>query len=876
MRQNRILLPLRSMVLIVLMVTAVIITTGGGAMGATGPSPFPRWPAHPAWKSYVEAPKTSDVWPVRVVSTSGSVTGARAIIGPGGTGMTTLTMRVGGSPPSVIFDYGQDVDGVPYFVVQSESGSPVLHSSFSEGRQYNGPEGDKAPGSTGSGDPSRADNLTVASSGRISTGLIQGGERYERLTLTTSGTVTLSTIGIHFTAVRATAEKFRGWFASSSDALNRIWFDGAYTTQLDELPAATLSPPWQATAGALNADGGAIGVLSRGTTWTDYSLSFETRVVDDDSDWLVRASSSSGYLFILHDAGKKPSGPDTLEEVGLGPDKFSEIGLVSLPQSFNAGSWHHVTTSVSGSHITTSIDGVQVASFDTDSLPPGASVYTSGTVGFAALGSTAMFRSLRITGADGVTLYANALSRPSALAAFPGPDTAVPDPLPVIMDGAKRDRVVWSGDLGVEGPNVFYTTDADGFVRGSLQLLASYQEVNGETGTNVPPTVPLGSFPDSGYTYSASYSMDEVDNIATYFLYSGDLAFVRSEWPMIARELAFNAAMVDSRGLLVTDATDGMDWDYYDGNKTGEVTAYNDIYYRTLTNAASMANALGLHGQAETYRNAAATVRSAINHYLFDPTTGLYMVSDLQPSAVAQDGNSLAVLFGVAPAAEDRSIMANLTEALPTTPYGPLPFMANSGYRAAVSPFVTHEEVDALFASGDTAQAVSLIRKLWGYMAAPGPDATGTDWELVGADGSPGFGAYTSLAHGWSSGATADLSSQVLGVLPATPGFRVWSVSPHPGSLTWAEGDVPTPRGPLDVRWARAHATGRFTVQVEAPKRSRGTLTVPVPRAGGVVTVRTTGRGKSMKSSRIIGADAGTTSVGVTGGTTVTVEVVPR
>ena len=49
-------------------------------------------------------------------------------------------------------------------------------------------------------------------------------------------------------------------------------------------------------------------------------------------------------------------------------------------------------------------------------------------------------------------LYANGLSRSSALADFSGPDVTAPDPLPVIMDGAKRDRVVWSGDLGRGGP----------------------------------------------------------------------------------------------------------------------------------------------------------------------------------------------------------------------------------------------------------------------------------------------------------------------------------------------------------------------------------------------------------------------------------------
>ena len=139
--------------------------------------------------------------------------------------------------------------------MRSESQSPVLSSAYSEGLQYLGPMGDQTPSASPAGDSSRMDDLTVASPGRLTTGLIQGGERYERITLTTPGSVTLSSIGIGFTAVRATAKDFRGWFDSSSTELNRIWYDGAYTTQLDELPAGGVPAPWRITDGALDAVG---------------------------------------------------------------------------------------------------------------------------------------------------------------------------------------------------------------------------------------------------------------------------------------------------------------------------------------------------------------------------------------------------------------------------------------------------------------------------------------------------------------------------------------------------------------------------------------------------------------------------------------------
>jgi alpha-L-rhamnosidase len=335
--------------------------------------------------------------------------------------------------------------------------------------------------------------------------------------------------------------------------------------------------------------------------------------------------------------------------------------------------------------------------------------------------------------------------------------------------------------------------------------------------------------------------------------------------------------MVDSRGLLATDASDGMDWDYYDGSKTGEVTAYNDIYYRTLEDASRLASALGLTSQASAYRLAATNLARAINADLFVTSTGLYVLSNLQPAAVAQDANALAVLFGIAPKSRDASILSALATTLPSTPYGPLPFTANSGYRTAVSPFVTNEEVDALFATGATSSAMALLRTLWGYMDTPGPNYTGADWELVGSHGRPGFGDFTSLAHGWSSGATADLSSYVLGVLPTTPGFRTWTVAPHPGTLVWAEGDVPTPHGMIDVRWGEDRSSPSSALQVTAPSGTRGTVVVPVPRSGAVVTVRSIRQGRRGRSRRLATSPGATSlTVVLSGGAVYDLDVVAR
>ena len=248
---------------------AMWIGIGSVAVAAGGATRPLEWPAHPGWQQFVLAPSTDDVRPASILSTSGDVTEAKTATNPSLAHPITLTMHPGGPQPSIVVDYGRDVSGVPYFDVQSQSGSPILSSSYSEGRQYIGPAGDDAPSNSAAGDTSRVDSLTVRGPGRATTGLIQGGERYQEIGLTSVGSVTLRAIGIRFTAVRATPNDYRGWFDSSSTSLNRIWYDGAYTTQLDELPAQTVPGAWRVVRGGLVNNAGLGGIVNQGVGWTN-------------------------------------------------------------------------------------------------------------------------------------------------------------------------------------------------------------------------------------------------------------------------------------------------------------------------------------------------------------------------------------------------------------------------------------------------------------------------------------------------------------------------------------------------------------------------------------------------------------------------------
>jgi hypothetical protein len=94
------------------------------------------------------------------------------------------------------------------------------------------PASDEARGLAGVGGP---DTLPISAPGRVAGGF-HGGFRFILLTLSGPGTVTLSGAGVDFQAYRATARDYRGWFLSSDDQLNRMWYSGAYTLQLNMKP----------------------------------------------------------------------------------------------------------------------------------------------------------------------------------------------------------------------------------------------------------------------------------------------------------------------------------------------------------------------------------------------------------------------------------------------------------------------------------------------------------------------------------------------------------------------------------------------------------------------------------------------------------------
>ena len=726
---------------------------------------------------------------------------------------------------SILLDYGHNVGGYPTFDVTAASGSPTLQAGYSETRGQVTPTGDGVS-PWASGDSKRFNTYTVMKPGRITNGEIQGGERYQLITLTSPGTVSLSDVGIQYTSLRMAADDYPGYFVSSSDELNKYWYDGTYTNLINHVPAGTVGARWNVDDGVLGVPGTnagtAIGLLRDGADWTDYTVSFRTKIVANQSGWVVRGSnSSSGYLIILGSADNTAGAKNSLQQLSVKDGVYSSISTQTLDTPVEEGTWLDIREVVSGTTVTTFIDDVQVATFDSAAFPPGTPALAKGTVGFRVFsGEEAQFADLAISNAE-ATLYENDLSEASAISDFSVPGN---NELPLLLDGAKRDRAVWSGDLAVQGPTLYYSTDTTEYLSGSLELLGSYAGTNGYVSGVMPPTTPVGTVPQANpkSPYSANYSMYYVRALSDYYKYTADSEFVTEQWPTVAKQLDWNASLVGANGLVVTTNDTGADWDYYDGAKTGEVTTYNALYYKVLLDGAELAVAAGHPELAAGYTAKAEAVKNAINSRLFNNQTGVYNLSSTVTDVTAQDANVFAILFGIAPEDKVDGILAKIESQL-WTEHGTLPF--SSGYQRTISPYISGFELDARFASGDTAGALDLLSREWGPMIEPGDLYTGTFWENLSEQGKQATD-QTNMAHGWSTGPVSALSKYVLGIQPVDAGYESWLVQPHPGDLEWTKGKAPTPHGDLSVNWSRDPGVG-FVLQVGAPAGTSGTIAVP-------------------------------------------------
>ena len=394
----------------------------------------------------------------------------------------------------------------------------------------------------------------------------------------------------------------------------------------------------------------------------------------------------------------------------------------------------------------------------------------------------------------------------------------------VLVDGAKRDRSVWPGDMGISLPTAYVSTDDTAAARNSLTTVYGIQKSTGE--------LPWGG-PGFDLYGSDTYHMWTLIGTSTYYLDTADKSWLDSIWSQYQRGVSFITAKVDGSGLL--NVTGTQDWAR--SGQGGENIEANAMLYHVLTTGATLAQAEGNSSLASSYNSQAASLKTQINARLWDSSAGAYRdnpSSSLHP----QDGNSLAVWYGVVPSASQASSVASYLRTNWGSRGAQTPEFNNN-----ISPFAGSMEVYAHFAADDDTNALNLIRTEWGFMLNSSIGTKSTFWEGYSPQGDLTAypGSFTSMAHGWSTGPTGALTSDVLGISPTAPGGTAYQVVPHPGDLTHVEGTLTVASGKT-VHASYDHPSdGSFSLQVNTSSNTGSTGVIAVPRFGQNRTVTING-----------------------------------
>jgi hypothetical protein len=385
----------------------------------------------------------------------------------------------------------------------------------------------------------------------------------------------------------------------------------------------------------------------------------------------------------------------------------------------------------------------------------------------------------------------------------------------VIIDGVLRDRCPYIGDEAVSGLTLLLSTPGDiPTLRSMILWFAQAQQAGGAI-----PSSPLFDRTWVLFDYNAYW----VEVLRDFVLWTGDTGLANQVWGALERLMeVWYPAQVGSTGLLLVNHLGDKDYGYV--NRRGDVVAYfNAQYALALEQASWIADLTGHPAYGAIWRTRAKLLRKVFNATFWDPSAGAYLDTRTGPAVHPEDGNAFAILAGLASRAQARSALAYLGRAIRRS-YGNA--MADNdvwherhGAPAdeRVYPFIGYFEALARYQSGLGGSALELIRREWGWMVEHEPTRGPVGmWELIGPHGGGIPGYSLSYESGWSSGAAPLLTSYVLGVQPASPGFATFTVTPHPGNLAWARGTVPTPRGYIAVAW-RKRANGTLSLVVHAP-----------------------------------------------------------
>ncbi|RYY52533.1 MAG: alpha-L-rhamnosidase [Chitinophagaceae bacterium] len=353
-----------------------------------------------------------------------------------------------------------------------------------------------------------------------------------------------------------------------------------------------------------------------------------------------------------------------------------------------------------------------------------------------------------------------------------------------LIEGIKRDRLVWIGDIFPEIKTMHAVFGSHAIAARSLDLIKNETPV-GQWMNGIP-----------------SYSLWWIISQRELFAQGGDTAYLKSQLPYLT------GLVKELRKFIPPDGREQLPgWRFLDWPSSQDTAAIHAGLQSLLVMAMQSAGELAkAAGNKELEQLATSSISLLKKH--------------TPPTGKVKQAAALLSLGGFYPAAQ---INGNVLATDPLT---------------GVSSFYGYFILQARAQAGDFKGGLELIRKYWGGMLDLGATSFWEDFDLAWMNNAaridevtpPGkidvhrtYGDYSyknyrhSLCHGWASGPTAWLSEHILGVKVLDAGCRTVRVEPQLGDLSWVEGGYPTPYGVIEIK-VRKLPNGSLDTRVKAPK----------------------------------------------------------
>ena len=351
---------------------------------------------------------------------------------------------------------------------------------------------------------------------------------------------------------------------------------------------------------------------------------------------------------------------------------------------------------------------------------------------------------------------------------------------PFISDGAKRDRLVWSGDLWWAQRMFGYAFAPElPYVLGSVELLAFNQTPEGYV--HAAPYAENAVRPkrgEWGLFQSDEFSAWLIPVAWDWYLYSGDRAAAERIYPSVRADLEYLLGNLGKDGIFEQRVETSKHATHHFA--TGDTThrAYmNILLWKCCTDAAAFAEALGRSSDAVRARVAAERLAAAIRVSFWDERRGCF-IRALEWRVPGFEANALALAARFATQAEAERIAPHLQY----HNHGKFQMLAARGK----------------FEYGMTAAALDMLaRHSWYALLDPAWKGTRTTYECM-AMRTKGQGdeAHPDTAIG------SLYANYLLGLEPMAPGWTRFRCRPQTdGKVTFAEGRMPTPHGFVSAKW---------------------------------------------------------------------------